>query len=43
MEIIKTKVDFKATDDTITKIVSDPTYSYPQEYGVAGWFKWVEV
>lgn len=40
MEIIKTKVGFKATDETVTKIVSDPAYAYPQEYGVAGWFKW---
>jgi hypothetical protein len=36
-------VDVKATDTTITKIVSDAAYSYPEEYAIAGWFKWDEI
>jgi hypothetical protein len=33
----------KATDETITKIVSDAAFPYPEEYAVAGWFKWAEI
>jgi len=31
---------FNATQDSFDT-ASDPKFSFPEEYGVAGWFKWV--
>ena len=39
-EFIKTKIAFKATDDTINKVVSDDAFPFPDEYSITGWFKW---
>lgn len=38
---MKEKVDVSDKDEQVRPIVSDPSFAFPSEYAVAGWFKWV--